>query len=583
MEASSSRSSKRRHSFRIPIRSLIASLAVAAAAPAAAHEHVPGVDAPGFCAQYIVRPNHIQMANGLAVDRNGNLLIDRVLRNSIVKLDLFSRELTEIAGDSDPFAQQLQGPDDMAFDGAGNLYVTEFLGRQVARIGADGSRIHLPGFVTDGFTAPNGIAFRGDRLFVSDLTFDPHRPGGIWEVDPKGIAQPHPVVFQQLNAPEAFAFGGDGYAYVPEFYAGNVAVVDVDAGQVVRRIHVGGILAAVKFDHHGRMVVLQADTGRVLRGAPDALDEIAHGAPGLDNVAILPNDWLIVSNYLRGNVYFVDEWHGELLALTHQGHLNFPVSLAASDDGGLWAANFSSVAKVHDGKVDHVAQLFLGGLAPDQPTLFTPGVVDVGSSIIYSDALPPIDQRLSRLTDGGQRTAFARGFALPTHLRKGPDGTLLVVDQVIGMLAEVTGDGSVIPQAFGLASPAGLAYDAGTNTAYVSESAAGRIHAFNLGDHGESFPATGLTDPEGVALDGHGGLLVVEGDAGRLTRIGADGSRATVATGLPTRAVGPSVIPGFNLSSDVLVRDGGGIVVSGDADGSLIALQPHQGRCGDDD
>ncbi len=86
-----------------------------------------------------------------------------------------------------------------------------------------------------------------------------------------------------------------------------------------------------------------------------------------------------------------------------------------------------------------------------------------------------------------------------------------------------------------------------------------------------------------MALDGHGGLLVVEGDAGRLTRIGADGSRATVATGLPTRAVGPSVIPGFNLSSDVLVRDGGGIVVSGDADGSLIALQPHQGRCGDDD
>ncbi len=568
---------------------IIAAVAVLASA-AVAHEADTGVSAPGYCASYVTRPNPLQMANGMALDARGNLYVDRVLRNSIVRVHLPSRAITEVAGDYDPFPQQLQGPDDMVFDGAGNLYVTEFLGRQVARISPDGTRVHLPGFVTDGFTAPNGIAFRGDRLFVSDLTFDPTRPGGIWEVDPTGVQPPHPVLFQQLSAPEAFAFAADGLAYVPEFFAGNIAVVDVDAGSVVRRIHVGGILAAVKIDHRGRFVVLQSDTGRVLRGlTPDTLHVIAQGPPGLDNVVVTHDDGLIVSNYLRGNVYVVDEDERALRPLLDAGPLAFPVSLAPSsarDD--LWVANFSSVVRVREphGLVDDVAAtLFLGGLSPTQPTLFTPGVVQLGDALFYSDALPPIDQRITEITQlggNGARSAFARGFALPTHLRAGPNGTILVIDQIIGMLAVTNGAGGIVPLAFGLQSPAGLAYDAASDTVYVSESAAGTVRAINLTTNAQTTVASGLTTPEGVTLDGRGGLFVVEGDAGRLVDVDGGGRVSTVATGLPTRAVGPTIIPGFNLSSDVLVRDGGEIVVSGDGDGSLIRLVPQRGeRCGE--
>ncbi len=554
---------------------------------ATAHEPETGVVAPGYCASYLARPNPLGMANGMALDARGNLLVDRVLRNSIVRVNLGTRAITDVATDYDAFADQLQGPDDMVFDGAGNLYVTEFLGRQVARIAPDGTRVHLPGFVTDGFTAPNGIAFRGDRLFVSDLTFDPTKPGGIWEVDPTGVAQPHPVLFQQLSAPEAFAFGADGLAYVPEFFAGNIAVVDVDHGTVVRRVHVGGILAAIKFDRRGRLVVLQSDTGRVLRGAtPETLHVIAEGAPGFDNVVVARDGTLIVSNYILGNIYVVDEEARRLWPLLDPGPMTFPVSLSPAPRGDLWVANFSSVDRVRswDGQIDRVAAtLFLGGLSPTQPTLFTPGVVQIGDAVFYSDALPPIDERITEITQlgaDGSRSAFARAFALPTHLRAGPNGTILLIDQVAGILAVTDGAGGVIPLAFGLQSPSGLAYDAAHDTVYVSESAAGDVQAINLTTNAQTVVVSGLADPEGVTLDGRGGLFVVEGDLGRLVDVDGSGRVSTVASGLPTRAVGPTVIPGFNLSSDVMLRDGGEIVVSGDGNGSLIRLTPHRwGRC----
>ena len=65
---------------------------------------------------------------------------------------------------------------------------------------------------------------------------------------------------------------------------------------------------------------------------------------------------------------------------------------------------------------------------------------------------------------------------------------------------------------------------------------------------------------------------MVEGDAGRLVRVDPrEGTPEAVATGLTTRTVGIG-LPLMNYSSDVLVRADGCIVVSGNAEGSLIEL-----------
>ena len=82
--------------------------------------------------------------------------------------------------------------------------------------------------------------------------------------------------------------------------------------------------------------------------------------------------------------------------------------------------------------------------------------------------------------------------------------------------------------------------------------------------------ATGLASPEGVAVDRDGSVLVVEGDTGRLFRVDGGGRRRLEASGLATKTAGIGA-PLMNYSSDVLVRRDGTIVVSGDADGSLVS------------
>ena len=170
---------------------------------------------------------------------------------------------------------------------------------------------------------------------------------------------------------------------------------------------------------------------------------------------------------------------------------------------------------------------------------------------------------------------MASGFGFPWHVRAGPDDQLLVSDQALGVVFAVDpATGRKTPVVHGLRSPSGLAFDGDRGVVYVSDTGAGRVLSVAFAGGAPSVVATGLTGPEGVAVDRDGSLLVVEGDAGRLVRIDpVKGSRTVVATGLPTRTVGFGV-PLMNYSSDVLVREDGSIVVSGDRDGSLLELVP---------
>jgi DNA-binding beta-propeller fold protein YncE len=251
--------------------------------------------------------------------------------------------------------------------------------------------------------------------------------------------------------------------------------------------------------------------------------------------------------------------------------LTLPFSLSEAPDGSLVVGDFTAVARVADGRVSRHNRLLVDG--PLQ--LLTPGAVQVGTDLYYSDFLPP-DGRIFRIDlTSGTRQLVASGFGFPWHVRAGPNQQLLVSDQALGAVFVVdpaTGRKSPVLQ--GLHSPSGLAFDAYHGVVYVSDTGAGRVLSVALSGGAPSVVATGLAGPEGVALDHDGSLLVVEGDAGRLVRINPGrGSRTVVATGLPIRTVGFGV-PLMNYSSDVLVRADGSIVVTGDRDGSLIELSP---------
>lgn len=539
--------------------------------PAATGGTVPGVTAAGYDVRYLAEPNPLNITDGLALDGKGGLYICLALTSGIVRLDLATGELSAIAGefDTEPLV-----PDDITMGPDGNLYVSDLFGRAVVRMSPDGKDRQVVGSnLGDGNSLANAVAFNAEgRLFATDLSFgDPSHPGGLWEIDPAGVKPAIPVI-RPMPAPNGFAFGRDGLAYIPQMWAGRIDVVDVDARTVRTLVDGFGYVVSVRMDPQSNLVVLEADTGTVWRvdRSSGAKTFLARGEPGLDNAVVHPDGEIWVTNFNRGGLRRVNVATGTLDPVLPDRLLTLPVSLSERPDGSILVGDLTSVNRVRDGQSTRLSRL----LNPDNLQLLSPGAVQIGSDVYLSDLLPP-QGRIFRLdTKTGKRHPVASGFGIPWTVREGAGGRLLVSDQALGAVFEVDpGTGSKTPVVQGLISPSGLAFDASAGVVYVSDNGGGRVLAVDLASRVPSVIASGLDGPEGVAVDRDGSLLVVEGNAGRLVRINPGGGAPTeVAKGLPTKTVGFG-LPLMNYSADVLVRSDGAIVVSGPADASLIELR----------
>jgi sugar lactone lactonase YvrE len=544
---------------------------------------VPGVEAPGYDARYLVDPHPLRQTDGMTLDGKGGLWVTEALGNRIHHLDLATLEIVRIADETD--AEPLRVPDDIVLGPDGDLYVTAMLDRSVVRMTKDGkNRRVIASNLGDGGSLTNGIAFNGEgRLFATDLSFsNPSHPGGLWEIDPAGVKPPVPLL-RNLPAPEGFGFGPDGLAYIPMMFEGRIDVVDVDARTIRPLVDGFGYLVALKVDPAGRLVTMETDTGKLWRVDRTTGDRtfVAQGPAGLDNLVITPGGTIYTSGFVEGNVWRVDEARQVMVPLLPEAPTTFPFSISEAPDGALVVGDLVSVSRLADGRIDRLSGLLVnvgGASSPAREVqLLTPGAVQIGSSVYYSDFLPPDGRVFRRDLRTGRRDLVAKGFGFPWTVREGPAGHILILDQALGSVFDIdVVSGAVTPVLQGLRSPSGLAYDGPSRTVYVSDTGGGRVLAVNLAMPAPSpvLVATGLAGPEGVAVGPDGQVLVVEGDTGRLFRVGPGGQHHLVAAGLRTKTVGVG-LPLMNFSADVLARRDGTIVVTGPVDGSLVELRPR--------
>lgn len=206
--------------------------------------------------------------NGLALDSHGNIWYCDAERNEIRHFDIATARVQSVAGSVD--GHDLDAPNDLAFDAAGNLLFTcPGNSRQqptgyVCCLSPTGSvRV-----IAAGLLFPNGLAFAagGTRLYLAE-TYGPRVSSATWDA-----SSPHSLSLQPCFetpgpiGPDGLAIDRQGRVHACLYSAGAVLIADAD-GHVQRSVPVpGGRPTNCAFDPRGRygLLVTEAAKGTVL-------------------------------------------------------------------------------------------------------------------------------------------------------------------------------------------------------------------------------------------------------------------------------------------------------------------------------
>jgi sugar lactone lactonase YvrE len=524
-------------------------------------------------------------ANGINFGPDGNLYIASVFGQEIVVMNPRNGKILDRLG----MELGVEFPDDLVFGPYGSLYWTNPVGGEVGRMTPEG-------IVTTQIVAPgaNPITFSPDgRLFVG-LCF---QGDGLYELDPDLIAPPRPIIEATPDNPyplgfmNGFAFGPDGRLYGPLFAASMV--VSVDVGQpgdppspspwtdgTIQVVATGFTWpAAAKFDSQKRLHVVD-QSGEVFRVDTNTGVKtlIAHLEPGLDNLAFDS----------RGSLYISSADHGWIAQMLPSGQARtispggmiVPAGVAVLQRPDGRDAVFVADAwrlREFDGLTGRPANVYKGHLVPqvDPPSLTTPLTLSAdGDHLVVSSVLGGAVQVWDPQTD-----QILEHYPMPVPLnaiRFQED--IVVADLGLGGVVWASDHAMILPMdGASVSVPAGLATDG--EVLWVADWATGIVWQISFDGKTPLAPvrvADGLANPEGLAVDIDGSLLVVESGARRLSRIDpTTGVVQVVVEELELGAVGPPYSPPIYFFNGVAVGPSGAIYITGDVTNVLYRIWPR--------
>ena len=540
---------------------LTAAVALACATlVSAAPRTASAADPPGTTtSKVLVKGAAIHGANGLAIDQKGRLLVASVWGREIRALDRTTGSVLKRYGPTIG-GKDLGAPDDVAVAPDGSICWTDILGGYVRCLRTDGTVDEQ--LVHQGV---NPIAFTPDgRLFVGLAFFG----DALYELDPDLVQAPRVVLpdsgippwIGQLNG---FDFGPDGLLYSPRPFSGDIVRIDVDAVAPAVEIVASGLTAgSVEFDSKWRLhaSLLEGDIVRI-NTTTGAVKRVASLGFVLDNMVFDSRDRLYVSGSDDGRVVRVLK-SGRVRVLSQPG-LILPGGIAAVGGGTgggdrLYVADLWSMG-VYDGRtgrfVSQTNQNRTGGGITESWT-----VAADGKDVILTSWM----SNLVQIWDPVAATEVQSwaDFAVPVNaIRFGED--LIVAELGTGSVVRQALGGARSTAASGLNVPSGLA--ATGDDLWVADWASGIVWQI-VADGAPVMVkvAMGLANPEGLAVDRDGSLLVVESGAGRLTRIMPSGATRVIAKGLPLGAPAAAGTPPAWMFNGVAVGPSGAIYVTTD-------------------
>ncbi|MCI4592365.1 SMP-30/gluconolactonase/LRE family protein [Sphingobium sp. BYY-5] len=515
--------------------------------------------ADGWGLERLTTPSRLYGANGLSTGPDGRLYVAQVGGSQVSAINVDDGSIATIS----PMGGAIVAPDDLVFDEAGNLYLTEITEGRVSMLTPGGEARVIRGDIP----VANPITWHQGRLIAGECRMGAR----ILELPVDGAAPR--VILDGIPMANAFQVGPDGKLYVPVMGANQIWRVDIDTG--AHEVVAGdlGVPDSVKFDSKGRIVTTQVASGQVLRIDPvsGTREILADIGPGLDNVAFI------------GDRIFVSSIPGEITEIVEPGKvrsivpraLQWPLGLAMGADGVLFVADGTFGYHLRPGGAPDLAGMIFYPGCPGYMRGVAPGaqagewVVTTGTGSVAR--YRPAEGASDFLSHGHDRLM---GVAVA------PGGAVIFAEYGTGRLLSAAG-GSVDILADGLDGPMGVAVS-DDGDVYVAEAGAGRIVRLKGGR--TDIVLDGLNRPEGLALSGDRLFVVDTGDRCVIGYSLSGGARETLAENLPVGAplgikpkylgpIGDMAGPMINFAGIAAGADGA-LYLSADAEGSVILLRP---------
>ncbi len=461
-------------------------------------------------------------AYGLIRDSSGYLYASNFDNNSISKID----------NSYEVYAQGLYNPWGIVVSPAGTMFIANqgnlsTGGGSISMVTTEGDTHTFVQSLDDscmgfGIITPAGITTGfNDNLFVA--TPWSFKASWISEVTYDGTVSPFAICGnKQLFANVNFW----GIA----FYAGS-----------------GGTLLYVTDQHNGEMITMTS-SGNVYK--------FAFGFNAPEGIAIDASGNIYVANTAGDTVSMVSA--GGTFTSTYAANFRQPSGIAFDDKDNLYVSNYAGASV---SLVTAAQQIFTYATGISEPTGVTVknGVVYVASESegkvykllhragIYTSGLNML-QGLAKGPDGLIYAADSRNNnlykldALDNLTSIVPDipnpswfvfdsiGTVFLTDFAGGNILKLSGNNKSV-FAFGMAGPAGIAYDAMNGLFYVNNYLNGTLSVVSGSGNVSTF-AVGLSGPMGVALLSPGNLYVANSSNGTIAKVVQGSGVSTFATGL---------------------------------------------------
>jgi uncharacterized protein (TIGR03437 family) len=501
---------------------------------------------------------------GLACDSRGNLYIADLGNARVRRVGPEGVIATIAGGGSIPpglwndgitaTVVSLIAPRNLAFDSGGNLYISDFGGHRVYRMGPEGSLTAVAGTGTAGYSGDGISATRSMLSYPTGLAID--NQGALYIAD----SQNH-LIRRVVNG----VINSIGRAATPTGLALNAAgtlyIADRPSGLIVRLPAIGPATAinisARDLAFTGGAFLYAADGAVVRRISPGGSANIAAGGGNLafgDNGAAAGarlNHPSGVAADALGNLYIADRDNHRIRRVTPDGLIATIAGTGEAGNGG-------------DGGLAVAAQLN----APSAVGL------DAAGNLYIADTG---NHRVREVTAWGQIVpVVSYGLDSPVSVVADGNGYIYLADASNGKILRVAPTGVMTTVLDGLQSPYGLALD-GKGNLYFTE--AGGKHVRRLGPGGDvtSFGEGIWSAPRGIAANNAGDVWVADSglqrilhidSVGHVTAVAGDGSPGFKGDG------GPALAAQFGFPWDVAAGPAGALYIADLDNNRIRRLEP---------